>query len=448
MEWKRIAPLLVAFALLTPAFASTANAEDVQKETPRHGDFRDVYPEVDTVEEFEALFEAPTDMGPAEAEALLYVLMTGGEVEQTAGFDLMRFLRGAADTDNGHEAGLAARVMSGALLGLITNTMNEMHDQPLVSIPMSNDYWGSDTFDELTVPLTLAYIAATAAAPDAVGISINGVDVYVRAGVIDCNEGVFCAIAVLDDLLTLSLNWHKTTDTLSLQLPLAVKLAVHCIYVFGICFPLDIRISFPKAVIAGEGDYVYGFPAMNGELATRVANNDLLQLVYDALGSVNNLKGQHWTAAEPTRNTPAHGSVPGGLPGVGDLHAAAPQPTYYGVQMDSLVTGAAGTAGPPPAAPATDPMVDERADVKVRSRGDSGWAPLDRVGVTAAYDTAGIKAWELNLAFMRWQNVGIGDVGNGGPPGAIYYDAPTGYIFGGSGNVHTWDFDMNDPATS
>ncbi len=425
MLTKKLMPLALGLLMFVPALASTVMGANL--DAPAIGAWEEQYAPEDE-NQLQAILDAPSSLDAAEARDLMISMQRGGEVTDLQVLDLFRFVR-----DN-HDSEVAEISMAQALLQIVTD---KVEDVTGTSIPLSS-HWGESEFNNLIVPLTTAYLAAGLVESDMFPIPhAIQVDLYPGIGIVGCSSGFFCLRIVADLLLNLGLDMHKTTDIVGLHFALVIDFYLYCYYWWGICIPLP-AISIPNIPVAADADYVVAAPAMSGSLATRATDNDVWQLIYDALGTISRLRAREFTSASPDTNTPAQGAVPGGLPGVGDVNAAWPMPTYYGLQTSAPVSV--------PGTPSTDPLVDSRKDdIHIRRQSEHGFAPADSTGMTAVYDMTDFRNLQLSIYAQRWKNVGTGDAGIGEPPASFYYDAPGGYVLGGSGNVHTWRFDMNDP---
>ncbi len=422
---KKFMPLAMGLLLLAPMLSSIVTAAEVAE--PTMGEWATVY-EPENEEGLRAIVDQPSNLNFQGARDLLIRMQRGEAFTDMEAFDLFRFLRDTQGTD------VQTLAIAQAGLQILTDAVEDVTG---TSIPLSA-HWGESEFNQLIVPLTTAYLAAGLVESDMFPLPHDiQLGLYPGIGVVGCNRGIICLRLVADLLLNLGLDMHKTTDIVGLHFALVLDLYIDCYWFWGICIPIP-GISFPNIPVAADADYALAASPMAGSIATRATDNDVWQLIYDVLGNIRHLRGQEFTSASPDTGTPAQGAVPGGLPGLGDLNAAWPMPTYYGAQTHLSV--------PSLWTPTTHPLVDSRVDdIHVRGQGEHGFAPADSTGMTAVWDMTDFRNFDLNIYAQRWKNVGTGDAALGEPPASFYYDAPGGYVLGGSGNVWTWRFSMHDP---
>ncbi|MGB0653177.1 MAG: hypothetical protein ACPGQL_08235 [Thermoplasmatota archaeon] len=435
MNTMRLVPALVALVMMTPALAGTAGAASSEELSTQ-----EAFEALRTEEELVAFFDEASPLTSEDVTAMFERLMAGEELDTFELLDLARYMRDADMAPDMLNVPLAETLQTA-----MTNMLYSAYEAAQVDIIEMETGWGSDTFDELVIPLTTAYLAAGVAHPP-LFLDINSIDVYLDFGILSCSRGILCIRIVTDIGAGLALDFHKTTDQVLLHTGLVIDIGLEIVgYIcfFGICIPIILPfISFPNVALANDADYVHTCPANNCQLGERATNSDILQVVYDALGSVGRLRAQEWTADALEAGTPAQGSVPGGTPGVADLHAIAPEPTYYGLQANSDVTGAVGLAKAN--YPGADPAVDSRvAGIHTRTQGDYN-LPGDATGITAVYDKTSFRNLDFDIWTVRWNNAGLGDATVGGAPGHMHYSAPGGHILGGT-SPWTWTMSLDDP---
>lgn len=430
MRTTRLAPWFLGALMVLPAVALPTAAQGQDED--------DFFAE--RLAEVQAQWAQPSSLDAAQAARLLDAIGAGEAIPAEQAVDLLRFLRDAPATDAGLEP--AVRQWAGLTLQRGVDGVGA-------------DAWQQGTWDTLGTAMTVAYLAAAPVAPGVVlphDLRIPGLylDLSVYAGCTgNIGRGYCYAGAIADILALVALNIHLTSDSAVLQLPLAIEIRLN-----WSCGWTGCRFWFetllPESLIATNAQYVFAYPFGSGEFASRVTDSDILQMAYDRLGGIAWQKPREVTAAAPLAGTPVDAQVPGGTPGLSDLHAVAPAANYYGLQVPPEVPG----KPPLPALPSTPaPPVPVAVPVDVgtlyaqprtRVRDDFGTVPVDSAGVTAAFTMSQIRAWHLNIAILRWKNIGTGTLGElPEAPASFYYDAGS-YFTGGGLNQWAVDDRLSD----
>lgn len=408
----KISTLLLAVLMSLPAMAMPAAAQEPDMDA--------FYAE--RLAELDAYWASPSTLSVDEAAALLDQAAQQLPMDPDDALQLAKFLR---DTEGTSFATEAAREWIAATLarGLY-----------------QTDAWQQNTWDAYGAALTLAWLAGGAVNDELLPHNLRIPGIYVELDIASgCNGGWrsgTCYVRLIADLMALAaLDMHYTTDTLAAQLPLAIEVHLHWRCSWGCYFWVEVHIL--NILVAQNAEYVFAFPAMSGEFASRVTDMDILQSVYDRLGGLNYQKPREITSAAIGTGTPVPGAVPGGTPGVGDLHAVAPAPNYYGLQVPPEVN----RPGLPGAAPAQAHGL--YAQVHTRVRDNFGTVPVDSLGPTVGFQMSHIYAWRLNVAIVRWKNLGADVATLPEPPATFYYDTGS-YFDGGGPNQWTRDYSIRE----
>lgn len=422
MRGKTLAPLFLGALMVLPAAATPAAAQEQ--------DLDRFYAE--RLAELQALWAEPTQLDFAQASTLLGLASEAGLASGEEGLELVKFLRDAEATDAQGDLG---RAWVAGMLG------REMQAQA----------WEQDTWDAYGAVLTGVYLVGGTVVPELLPHNLRIPGIHIDLGLFaGCTGNIgrgYCYLRAVADLLALvALDLHFSTDQLLAQLPLAaeVRLNWSCSWT-GCRFWFEFLL--PETLIASDAAYVFAFPAMTGEFASRVTDMDLLVSAYDRLGGIAWQKAREVTSAAPLAATPLAAAV-GETPGLADLHAVAPAPNYYGLQVPPEAPGK-------PAFPATPALPAEAqalvsqaqagyGQVNLRVRNDFGTAPVDSLGATVGFTMSQIRAWHLNIAVVRWKNLGTATV-PGAPelPASFYYDVGS-YYHGGAGNRWTEDYAITE----
>lgn len=426
MRGKTFAPLFMGALLVLPAIAMPVVGQEQDEES-----FFD-----ERMAELRALLAEPSSLTTEDVSRLMDAAAQGETLSGDAALELARWLLASENVDGAIEGAVREWVALTLLRGF-----NEA----------GVDAWQQGTWDDYGVALTLVYLAAATVDPTGEmlphNLRIPGIyiDLRLPAG---CSGNLlrgYCFIRLEVDLMALAaLDWHFSTDVAALQLPLSIEIRLNWSCGWTGC-QFWITTAFPQVLIATDASWVFAYPAMAGEVATRVTDMDLLVSVYDRLGGIAYQKGRELTSAAIGGGTPVPGAVPGGTPGLGDLHAVAPAANYYGLQVPpeaprpALPALPATPALPAPAQALVDQAKAAPGSVHMRVRDDFGTAPVDSTGLTAVFTMSQVRAWHLSIGIVRWKNIGTGAVpGVPEPPASFYYDAGS-YFTGGGSNQWTMD---------
>lgn len=356
--------------------------------------------------ELRAYWDAPSSLDAAAAAQVMGNLQSGEAIDGQARLELLRFLRDqqAAGAPGAGEAG---RLF---LVDLLNEAISVDAPEVPTDVPLG---WGDAYWDTYGLGLTLAYVGLYEATGDSRWIVPHDVQVPVlhlgydfAAGTVgSITRGYVYLTLMFDVMMALTWDLHQTTDSFLLEMPLGLELQLHWSCSWTGCSTwvetVDPHCEGACTVAGRSVDWGMASGATAGHVATRATDHDVYQMVYDELGFLNNQRGRHWTSAPQWSGTP----------GMGDLHAAAPTMNYYGVQK---------AVGNIP------------YDVPQQNQNPYGTVPLvDSTGNLAGYEMSHLDWWDLNLAVVRWKNVGTGSGDLAESPMKLTYGV-SNYLGGGA----------------
>ncbi len=440
MAWvilmRRCLLIGLALALVTVAVPAASMEEPGRDEGERYETFEDAEAAV------LAAIEAPSSLSNADAEALIKQMLEQEALTTEQTSELRRWMRDA------NEDGELATVLEAAVLDHL-----EASFQARTALSQErNQHAQEDLWAELVGPTTTAYSAASAESEEfaphnvrVAGVHAASTDDFQFFG--SFNGLYYRYTLTMETLASFALDQHATTDLISVHTGLAVQYDVYryCYFTwYGYECYYYLVVTSPSLYLAQDLSYIAAVPSASGHLATRATDMDAAQLAYDASGTIQRQATRELTSSPATAGTDAEGTVPGGEPGVGDVQAASPVPTYSGVQLDPAVaTKPAFPDLPPEADGAEDAGRDVHDQVHVRERASFGTASGDSSGQTIGFEADALVTGEANLFVVRFKTPGIGSATGGEPPASLYYDADS-HFTGASGNVATFDFSVLD----
>jgi hypothetical protein len=331
------------------------------------------------------------------------------------------------------------------------------------------------------------FLSATCAARDPVTGKCTSVNLFSPTSNLAATKGVSVGttwksattIVDIDILAGTALDANVLTDLLAFHLPISVGagLVKTCTETFtfgtGLTVPSSFRgqticvadngltgtlVTAPlDRVLATNAKYTFAYPLTAGEFPTRVTAMDILQVVYDALGSVWSQKPRVGIAGSPFSPYPALAPLLPYLPGTSlpELTTQAPPVNYFGLQVNP--NSVVGTVGMTVINPLLAALKLGQIDIRVRS----GVQTLDLAGYTGlplpnpvlnwvngpsvGYLAREVRSNKVDIMAVRWHNVGtttvgqlvdntlsgtglLGSLANTIPSAkaSIYYDVPKG----------------------
>lgn len=315
------------------------------------------------------------------------------------------------------------------LLALLTGEGTARFDAFAEEIEQPRTVWQQETWDTYGLVVELALVTLALSAPDLAGwILPNNIRVLVTHVAVrivgpvqegNSNNGRIWTQGYADALVGIAMDNHGLTDALVLQLPITlyVELNWRCTQtVFGVCVGWAFNtITGPgDSVVATNAQYTFAYPATGGEIATRVTGQDLLQSVYDRLGTLPFAAPTEFLLSPQAADTP----------GANELMTQAPPVTYTGTQLPYELTDVWGM------------FRNARIHPRVPGLDVAGFVNVGlNLGPTVGYTAEKVENGHLTMLIVRWHNTAIEEIAS---PATFYYDVPPGQYKLTDARVDAW----------
>ncbi len=438
---------------------------------------------------------------PGHAAAVLTADLLGEPLPAGLSLELAKFLRdNSADADSDEaKANMAefADAFVRSLVGTATNgprtpqpRQKAAADLPAIpSVPVDPaqpvlpQLWNT-----YGLGVTLSWVVASYGAPDLAPWMLPGsaraIGTYTKsavsptvttgtpfvpgltAGVTVGTSYTLTAGTDIDALVLTALDSNVLTDAIAVHVPVSLQVAVTVTCTRATVFLGVSRCAVPTStnpsmststvtsmldkVLATNATYTFGYPLNAGVFPTRATATDVLQVVYDALGTV-------WTQGPREKWLVSPFAGVGGLEtlapgtGVADLTTQAPPVSFFGMQTAVPASSSVNTVNTAFAALGLGNIPLRQSEPVALG------APLAAVkdwgmGPTAGYRVAEVRAGHNNLFVVRWHNLSTTTLGTffdnltallgtaalpslaatlPSAQATVYYDVPTGeYAFG------------------
>ncbi len=422
--------------------------------------------------------EGASALLPHEAAAVLSAQAAGERLPPALALELAKFLRDTLNPDNGSAASARSQFSgdaSRALLALGIRGRAAPDASGLGITPFAAGTTLQQVYDVLGQVNTVGWLVGAALVPELESLigphNLRQIGQYRVAATSSVTTGAPFVVNVttnvtvgqrftvsttldVDALLVSAVDQALLSDTLVSQTPVSSTLAVTrtCL---RISLPITGRrcleasdsssLSSNDKVLATHPSYRFAYPINAGQFATRLTASDPALAAYDTLGTLHSQLPRDPLASSPFTGIPGFETLVPGT-GLADIATQAPPVNFFGVQTTSdasLIGNVVGDILNPTLALLGLGGIDLRLHAPVPPQGLLGGLlslPRHRLGVTAGYRAAEVRAGKTNLLFVRWHNLGSSTVTGivdellppplalplASAPATFYYDVPAG----------------------